>query len=138
LGWWSCVTLIYILFQGFIPKNDFGNIDLYVPSMLPEGAVHIPCMIIIISESHNLMCMLTCIDKGAAKVARQLGFDYAEAVVSEYAVLDDPQFIFSDQTSFEFKKQRAFPVITGIVAAAEHEDTIVEVSNLPNSSGAVR
>ncbi|ELU44032.1 DNA repair protein rhp42 [Rhizoctonia solani AG-1 IA] len=28
--------------QGKIPTNDFGNIDLYVPTMLPEGAVHIP------------------------------------------------------------------------------------------------
>ena len=31
------------LLQGKVPKNDFGNIDLYVPSMLPEGGVHIPC-----------------------------------------------------------------------------------------------
>lgn len=30
--------------QGIVPKNDFGNIDLYTPSMLPAGAVHIPCM----------------------------------------------------------------------------------------------
>ncbi len=29
--------------QGKVPKNDFGNLDLYVPSMLPAGAVHIPC-----------------------------------------------------------------------------------------------
>ncbi|KIK96449.1 hypothetical protein PAXRUDRAFT_138437 [Paxillus rubicundulus Ve08.2h10] len=76
--------------NGKIPKNDFGNIDLYVPSMLPEGAVHIP-------------------SKGAAKVAKRLGFDYAEAV-----------------TGFEFKKRRAFPVIEGIVVAAENENVIVD------------
>ncbi|KAG9308862.1 hypothetical protein JVU11DRAFT_11321 [Chiua virens] len=76
--------------DGTIPKNDFGNIDLYVPSMLPEGAVHIPF-------------------KGAAKVAKKLGFDYAEAV-----------------TGFEFRKRRAMPVIQGIVVAAENEDVIVE------------
>lgn len=29
--------------QGKVPKNQFGNLDLYVPSMLPAGAVHIPC-----------------------------------------------------------------------------------------------
>ena len=29
--------------QGKIPKNNFGNIDLYVPTMLPKGAVHVPC-----------------------------------------------------------------------------------------------
>ncbi|KZT11843.1 Rad4-domain-containing protein [Laetiporus sulphureus 93-53] len=76
--------------NGKIPRNDFGNIDLYVPSMLPAGAVHIPY-------------------KGTAKVARQLGFDYAEAV-----------------TGFEFKKRQAFPVITGIVVAAENEEAVLE------------
>ena len=34
---------MYFPVQGKIPKNNFGNIDLYVSSMLPEGAVHIPC-----------------------------------------------------------------------------------------------
>ncbi|KAF8683011.1 Rad4 protein [Rhizoctonia solani] len=47
--------------DGKIPTNDFGNIDLYVPTMLPEGAVHIP-------------------QKGCAKVARKLGINFAEAV----------------------------------------------------------
>ncbi|CAE6463034.1 unnamed protein product [Rhizoctonia solani] len=47
--------------DGKIPTNDFGNIDLYVPTMLPEGAVHIP-------------------HKGCAKVARKLGISFAEAV----------------------------------------------------------
>lgn len=31
------------VFQGIVPKNDFGNIDLYVPSMLPAGGAYIPC-----------------------------------------------------------------------------------------------
>ncbi|EJD41269.1 Rad4-domain-containing protein [Auricularia subglabra TFB-10046 SS5] len=76
--------------DGKILKNDFGNIDLYVPSMLPQGAVHI---------AH----------KGTAKIARQLGFDYAEAV-----------------TGFEFKKRRALPVINGVVIAAENEEALLE------------
>ncbi|KAJ7078598.1 hypothetical protein B0H15DRAFT_954498 [Mycena belliarum] len=50
--------------QGKIPKNRFGNIDMYVPSMLPAGAVHVPCKSV----------------KGTAKIARKLGFDHAEAV----------------------------------------------------------
>ncbi|KAG1728498.1 Rad4-domain-containing protein [Suillus paluster] len=76
--------------DGKVPKNDFGNIDLYVPSMLPEGSVHIPF-------------------KGVAKVAKRLGFDYAEAV-----------------TGFEFRKRRAIPIIEGIVVAEENETIIVE------------
>ncbi|KAI6108538.1 hypothetical protein EV401DRAFT_2116820, partial [Pisolithus croceorrhizus] len=75
---------------GIIPKNEFGNIDLYVPSMLPRGATHIPF-------------------KGVAKIARKLGFDYAEAV-----------------TGFEFKKRRAYPILEGIVVAAENESSIIE------------
>ncbi|KAH9992061.1 hypothetical protein BJV77DRAFT_1060568 [Russula vinacea] len=76
--------------DGKIPKNNFGNIDLYTPSMLPAGAAYIP-------------------HKGAAKIARQLGFDHAEAV-----------------TSFEFRKGKAYPVISGIVVVAENEDIILE------------
>ncbi|KAI0648178.1 hypothetical protein C8Q79DRAFT_905740 [Trametes meyenii] len=76
--------------DGRVPKNDFGNMDLYVPSMLPAGAAHVPY-------------------KGTAKIARQLGFDYAEAV-----------------TGFEFKKRRAFPVISGVVVAAENEAVLLE------------
>jgi len=68
--------------DGIIPKNDFGNIDLYVPSMLPQGAAHI-------ARTHIGPCFRTIngshfwrIDKGTAKIARLLGFNYAEAVVS--------------------------------------------------------
>ncbi|KAF7314708.1 hypothetical protein MKEN_00944800 [Mycena kentingensis (nom. inval.)] len=76
--------------DGVVPKNNFGNIDLYVPSMLPAGAAHIPY-------------------KGTAKLVKQLGFDYAEAV-----------------TGFEFRNRRATPIILGIVVAAENESAILE------------
>ncbi|KAI5996749.1 hypothetical protein EDC04DRAFT_2872333 [Pisolithus marmoratus] len=78
--------------NGIIPKNEFGNTDLYVPSMLPGGAL---------TPNDSV--------KGVAKIARKLGFDYAEAM-----------------TGFEFKKRRAYPVLEGIVAAAENEGVIVE------------
>lgn len=48
--------------NGLIPKNVYGNLDVYVPSMIPAGAVHF---------SHNL----------AASAARVLGIDYTDAVV---------------------------------------------------------
>lgn len=47
--------------DGKIPKNAFGNLDVYVPSMIPAGAVHI---------RHPL----------AAEAARVLGIDYSDAV----------------------------------------------------------
>ncbi|KAF8527521.1 hypothetical protein BU17DRAFT_81725 [Hysterangium stoloniferum] len=76
--------------NGKVPKNDFGNIDLYVDTMLPSGATHIPY-------------------KGAAKIAKELRYDYAEAV-----------------TGFEFKNRRAFPLINGIVIATENESAFLE------------
>ncbi|KAF5360558.1 hypothetical protein D9756_005054 [Leucocoprinus leucothites] len=86
-------TEVYVpdpVIDGIVPKNNFGNIDLYTPSMLPRGGVHIPY-------------------KGVAKIARKLGFDFAEAV-----------------TGFEFKKRRAFPVIEGVVIAKENEGVLLE------------
>jgi xeroderma pigmentosum group C-complementing protein len=71
--------------DGVIPKNAFGNMDVYVPTMVPRGAVHLPL-------------------KGSAKLCRKLEIDYAEAC-----------------TGFEFGKQRAVPVLTGVVVAEEHE-----------------
>jgi xeroderma pigmentosum group C-complementing protein len=71
--------------NGVIPKNAFGNMDVYVPTMVPKGGVHLPL-------------------KGSAKICRKLGIDYAEAC-----------------TGFEFGKQRAVPVLTGVVVAEEHE-----------------
>lgn len=47
--------------DGKVPTNAFGNIDLFVPSMLPEGAAHIPY-------------------SGVGKVAKSLGIQYAEAI----------------------------------------------------------
>ncbi|KAI4118021.1 MAG: hypothetical protein LQ345_001857 [Seirophora villosa] len=70
---------------GVIPKNAYGNMDCFVPTMVPRGAAHVPL-------------------RATAKICKRLGVDFAEAV-----------------TGFEFGKQRAVPVITGVVVAAEHE-----------------
>ncbi|KAI9712673.1 MAG: hypothetical protein M1820_001294 [Bogoriella megaspora] len=65
-------TPLYALFQtepynpppcvrGKVPKNAYGNIDVYVPSMIPRGGKHI-------------------INSEAARAARILNIDYADAV----------------------------------------------------------
>lgn len=59
-------TEVYVpppVVDGRIPTNEFGNIDLFVPSMLPSGAVHLP-------------------SKLAAKCAKALDIAFAEAIVS--------------------------------------------------------
>ncbi|KAF2659861.1 Rad4-domain-containing protein [Lophiostoma macrostomum CBS 122681] len=57
-------TELYVappVIRGRVPRNAFGNLDLYVPSMVPPGGVHVP---------HKL----------ASKAARIVGVDYADAV----------------------------------------------------------
>lgn len=76
--------------DGIIPKNAFGNIDCYVPSMVPEGAVHLPY-------------------RGMVKVCRRLDINYAEAVVG-----------------FDFKSQRAVPLVQGVVIATENKQAVME------------
>ncbi|KAJ5583287.1 hypothetical protein N7535_001907 [Penicillium sp. DV-2018c] len=47
--------------QGRVPKNAYGNLDVYVPTMVPPGGVHIK-------------------RPEAVRAARILGIDYADAV----------------------------------------------------------
>jgi len=47
--------------RGRVPKNKFGNLDVYVPSMVPEGGVHV-------------------VHERAAEAAFKLGVDYAPAL----------------------------------------------------------
>ncbi|CAL5869775.1 uncharacterized protein PFLUO_LOCUS4005 [Penicillium psychrofluorescens] len=47
--------------DGVIPKNNYGNIDCFVPTMVPHGAAHVPW-------------------PGTVRVCKKLGIDYAEAV----------------------------------------------------------
>ncbi|KAI4661035.1 uncharacterized protein J4E79_005603 [Alternaria viburni] len=57
-------TELYIpppVVRGRVPRNAYGNLDLYVPSMCPPGGTHI---------RHKL----------ASKAARIVGVDYADAV----------------------------------------------------------
>ncbi|KAL9614601.1 MAG: hypothetical protein Q9167_000889 [Letrouitia subvulpina] len=76
--------------NGVIPKNAFGNIDCFVPSMVPKGAAHVPL-------------------KGTVRICKRLDVDFAEAVIG-----------------FEFGNQRAVPVISGVVVAAENEDRVLD------------
>ncbi|KAJ2022739.1 hypothetical protein IWW57_004404 [Coemansia sp. S610] len=48
--------------NGLVPRNEFGNINLFTDSMLPEGAVHIP-------------------NADAKRLCKELGIDAADAVV---------------------------------------------------------
>lgn len=76
--------------NGNIPRNAYGNMDCFVPSMVPQGAVHIPL-------------------NSTAKICKRVGIDFAEACIG-----------------FEFGKQRAVPIIQGVVVAEEHSDLVMD------------
>ncbi|RWA13808.1 hypothetical protein EKO27_g1309 [Xylaria grammica] len=76
--------------DGIIPKNEYGNIDMFAEHMCPQGAVHVPY-------------------RGAVRVCKRLGIDFAEAVVG-----------------FEFGHRMAVPVIQGVVIAQEHHGHLLE------------
>lgn len=87
-------TELYIpppVVHGRVPRNEYGNLDIYVPSMVPPGGTHI--------HSPN-----------AAKAARIVGVDYADAV-----------------TGFQFKGRHGTAVIQGVVVAAEFREAVETV-----------
>ncbi|KAL2759474.1 hypothetical protein ACRALDRAFT_1074246 [Sodiomyces alcalophilus JCM 7366] len=81
--------------DGRVPKNRFGNIDLYVPSMVPEGGVHIPD---VDGREHERL---------AARAAFILGIDYAPALMG-----------------FQFKGRQGTAVLNGIVVAREQGEAV--------------
>uniref|UniRef100_A0A170WRB9 Dna repair protein complementing xp-c cell n=1 Tax=Triatoma infestans TaxID=30076 RepID=A0A170WRB9_TRIIF len=48
--------------DGKVPRNDFGNVELYKPSMIPKGTVHLQL-------------------PGLMRIARKMDIDCAPAVV---------------------------------------------------------
>lgn len=54
--------------DGIVPKNEYGNVELFVPSMLPKGCVHLTTI------------------PGLGRLALKLGIDVASAVVGFDAV----------------------------------------------------
>ncbi|KAK2809522.1 hypothetical protein FQN50_003790 [Emmonsiellopsis sp. PD_5] len=71
-----------------VPKNAYGNIDVYTPNMVPQGGFHLK-------------------NPEAARAARILGIDYADAV-----------------TGFQFKGRHGTAVVQGIVASVEYQEAL--------------
>lgn len=87
-------TSIYIpppVVRGRVPRNAYGNLDLYVPSMCPPGGRHI---------RHKL----------AARAARIIGVDYAEAI-----------------TGFKFQGRHGTAIVQGVVVAQEYAEAVEAV-----------
>jgi xeroderma pigmentosum group C-complementing protein len=62
-GEWQTAPYVPLpVVDGKVPKNEFGTVDLFKPSMLPGGGVHVPL-------------------QGVAGTAKRLGIDFGLAVV---------------------------------------------------------
>ncbi|KAH8809282.1 hypothetical protein F5884DRAFT_734284 [Xylogone sp. PMI_703] len=87
-------TELYVpppIVNGRVPKNSYGNLDIYVLSMIPKGGVHIPY-------------------PDAARAARLLGIDYADAL-----------------TGFEFKGRHGTAMLKGVIVAEEYREAVEAV-----------
>ncbi|KAI0103648.1 Rad4 transglutaminase-like domain-containing protein [Nemania sp. FL0031] len=92
--------------DGIIPKNEYGNIDMFAEHMCPEGKS--PRL----SINYIYLTWLGAIHvpyRGAVRVCKKLEIDFAEAVVG-----------------FEFGHRMAVPVIQGVVIAQENYERLVE------------
>jgi len=77
--------------DGIVPKNEWGSVEIPpLAHALPGGTVHVDL-------------------PDAAKVCRQLGIDFADAVAG-----------------FEYKKRRMVPTKCGVIVCAESEDVLRE------------
>lgn len=64
-GEWQTSTYVPPVAQdGIVPCNEYGNVDLFKPEMLPIGCVHI-------------------IEPNAARLCKKLSINYAEAITGK-------------------------------------------------------
>ena len=103
-------TELYVpppIVNGRVPKNSFGNLDVFVPTMVPKGGVHLPCKC---SRFHVEASANSLKDDEASRAARILGIDYSDAL-----------------TGFEFRGRHGTAVLKGIVVATEYREAVEAV-----------
>ena len=89
--------------NGLVPKNSYGNLDIFVPSMVPSGGVHIPRKHHEILKAHLLIAT----DDEASRAAWILGIDFSDAL-----------------TGFEFRGRHGTAVLKGIIVASEYREAV--------------
>lgn len=110
--------------DGRVPRNRFRNIDVYVPSMVPRGGVHIrstdPSLLPQSAVAASSTASAAPPNSGAgdqgrglpARAAALLGVDYAPAVVG-----------------FRWAGAKGTAVLDGVVVASEFEEAVRAVAS---------
>jgi len=96
--------------NGRVPRNSFGNIDIYVPSMVPKGGVHVPRKSLLPLFLYDQSTLTNFIDPEASRAARILGIDYSDAL-----------------TGFSFKGRHGTAILTGVVVASNFGEAVEAV-----------
>jgi len=126
-----------LLVKGIVPKNEFGNVYLFKPSMLPVGTVHVKCTktsALIHSLVSNEYTDL-CIDPNALTIAKRINVDCAAAMVSSQAALCSIMWllfltiILNNQVGWRWASARSVPEIEGIIVCEEYAGLIEEVKS---------
>lgn len=129
--------------------------DLFVPTMLPPGAVHLKrsssrprtALHLPAARAEPLPLCLSLAENGIGKTAKKLGISYADACVrppvslrpdSRARPADRPTRTSAScapQVNFQFKQKqaKAIPLLEGIVVAAENVDVVLEVRRCPSA-----
>lgn len=115
--------------QGKIPKNGFGNIDLYVPSMLPAGAIHLPRAPLFSFFFNAVLTSCTPFRQRSGEGCEGPRYRLRRGSCTFfYHLMYIPHaYQVLSQTGFEFRQRRANPILSGVVVAEENADLLVEV-----------
>jgi xeroderma pigmentosum group C-complementing protein len=135
--------------QGKIPRNAYGNIDMFTPTMLPPGAVHLPCT----SFSEQVLSPHTdplsfwdssvrrqgdCKSRQKARAQLRRGRRQCDIASFSHPNSRPDPILVASQTGFEYKKQRAIPVVTGVVVAEENKDALMEAYEIATADAEER
>ncbi|ORY81455.1 hypothetical protein BCR37DRAFT_380361 [Protomyces lactucae-debilis] len=100
--------------KSLVPRNQFGNVDLYCASMLPAGALHLSCGLMrsraVASQSDHIIQTWT-----DAQIAR-----YLHELASEVLDIDAAPAV----TGFKHVQATTTPTVDGIVVASCYADAL--------------
>lgn len=97
--------------DGKVPRNCYGNVDLFKPCMLPKGTVHLQRKHHLVVTVHYNIYRMSCLIlvPGLLRIAKKLNIDCAPAVVG-----------------FDFHAGGSHPVNDGFVVCKEYKATLIE------------
>lgn len=93
--------------NGIVPRNAYGNVDLFKECMLPKGTVHLQCKLFSIQFFYIFLSDIV-LDPGLNKVAKKMNIDCAPAMVG-----------------FDFHSGWSHPVYDGFVVCEEFSEALI-------------